>query len=101
MSGSNVSTTQENTSATEATINTVGAAASAIAAAVPGVGPVASLAIGGATALADLIVKLTALYSQKIITPEQLLQMVDVSANGFNAAVLAWDNAAPVTKPVA
>ncbi len=95
MSGTPPATMPTNTNV-ETTINEVGGTAAAVAAAVPG-GQVASLAIGSATALADLIVQLTALYSQKSLTAAQLLQMVDVAASGFNAAVVAWNNAAPAT----
>ncbi len=73
-------------------INTAAAVAGGIAAVIPG-GQVASLAIGGAAALADLIVHMTSMYSQKVLTETQLLAMVKVAVSNYDTAVADWNAA--------
>jgi hypothetical protein len=77
-------------------INTIGATAAGIASVVPGGQPTA-LGIGAATAIADLVVHLSSLYSQKVITASQLTTMVNISVSGFDSAVAGWDAAAPTS----
>ncbi len=91
-------TTPEATPASSASsitsdINTAAAVASGIAEVTP-VAPIAVPAIDGAAMIADLIVKMSAMYSQKVITAAQLNAMVKISVSGYDAALAAW-NAAP------
>ncbi|MEC4682397.1 MAG: hypothetical protein VST70_01765 [Nitrospirota bacterium] len=75
-------------------INTGAEIAAGVAAAIPGGQPVA-LGIGAAAAIADLVVHITSMYSQKVITAAQLTAMVKIAVSGFDSAVAAWDAAAP------
>ena len=81
-------------------INTGAEIAAGVAAAIPGGQPVA-LGIGAAAAIADLVVHITSMYSQKIITAAQLTAMVKIAVSGFDSAVAAWDAAAPKNVTVA
>ncbi len=100
MSATVQSTTPEVTTTTATTapstlteINTIGGIAGAVASVVPGGQPVA-LGIGAAVSIADLIAHISTLYSQKVITENQLISMVATAVSGFDSAVAAW-NAAP------
>ena len=74
-------------------INTAATVAAGIADVIPGAGPVAGLAIGGAAAIADLIVHMTSMYSQKVLTETQLLAMVKVAVSDYDTAVSDWNAA--------
>lgn len=92
------STTQASpASSLETEIKTVTAVSAGIAAAIPGAGPLAGLAIGGAGAIADLIVHLTAMYGTKTITEAQLVAIVKVTVSNYDKAVADWNAATPVT----
>jgi len=77
-------------------INTAATVAAGVAEAVPG-GQAVGLGIEAAVPLADLVVHLVNLYSQKVITSSQLMAMVKVSVSGFEAAVAAWNAQSPKT----
>ena len=78
----------------ETEINTGAAIASGIAASIPGGQPVA-LGIGSAAALADLVVHLSSMYGQKVLTASQLTAMVKIAVSRFDESVAAWDAASP------
>jgi len=88
-------TSSNNPSLTEE-INTAATVAAGVAEAVPG-GQAVGLGIEAAVPLADLVVHLVNLYSQKVITSSQLMAMVKVSVSGFEAAVAAWNAQSPKT----
>ena len=73
-------------------INTGAEIAAGVAAVVPGGQPVA-LGIGAAAAIADLVVHITSMYSQKVITATQLAAMVKIAVSGYDASVKAWEAA--------
>ncbi len=73
-------------------INTVATIAEGVALATP-VGAIAAPAIGAASAIADLIVKMSDMYSRKIITSAQLNAMVSTAVSGYDASVKAWQAA--------
>ena len=87
------------TSSLTTEINTGAAIAEGVAAAVPGAGPLVGVGIAGAAAIADLVVHLSQMYGQKVITATQLTAMVQIAVSGFDAAVAAWNAAAPKTTP--
>ena len=76
----------------QAEINTAASVAEGIAMATP-VGPIAAPAIGAAAAIADLIVQMSKMYSQKVITAAQLNALVATAVSGYDASVKAWEAA--------
>jgi hypothetical protein len=78
--------------ALEAEINTGAAIASGIAAVTPAA-PIAVPAIDAAATIADLILQMTSMYGQKVITAQQLNAMVKIAVSGFSAAVAEWNAA--------
>lgn len=76
----------------EADINTAATVAGGVAEAIPG-GQLVALGIGAAAAIADLAVRMRAMYTQKIVTEADLIAMVKASVSGYDASVKAWEAA--------
>ena len=81
-------------------LSTLASVAGGVASVIPGGQPVA-IGIGASVAIADLIVHLSSLYSQKVITASQMVAMIATSVSGFDSAVKGWDSEPPVSTPVA
>ena len=92
MSAATTQAPASNASSVTTDINTAASIAAGVAAVVPGGQPVA-LGIGAAAAIADLVVHMSSMYGQKVITAAQLNAMVATAVSGYDASVKAWEAA--------